>query len=258
MKTAVIIQTRVVGALILREIRTRYGHSQFGFLWALSEPIAHIAVLSVIFISVGRTPPIGNSMIPFFATGILPFLLFRNLANRVSSAIESNQSLLTYPIVKEMDTLVARAVLELATSLLVILIVYSVLFGYGIGPFPARLTATAGAIFSLALFGFGVGIINSVIMQMLPSWKNVYSLLTRPLFFVSGVFFTIDTLPGKIRDVLLWNPILHGVEWMRYGYYVNFRGDSFDPSYILAWGLGATIFGLCAERLHRNWHNISG
>ena len=86
----------------------------------------------------------------------------------------------------------------------------------------------------------------------------MYSLLTRPLFFVSGIFFTIDTLPGKLRDVLIWNPILHGVEWMRYGYYVNFRGDSFDPSYILAWGLGATVIGLAAERLHRNWHEMYG
>lgn len=257
MKTALIIQMRVIGALILREIRTRYGHSKIGFAWALLEPITHIAVLSMIFISIGRTPPVGNSMIPFFATGILPFLLFRNLSDSVTSALDANRALLTYPIVKEVDTLFARAMLELATSVLVMMIVYSLLFCFGIGPLPARLSAMAGAMLSLALLGFGVGTINSVILQRMPSWKNVYNLLTRPLFFISGVFFTIDTLPAKVKDILLWNPILHGVEWMRYGYYVNFRGTSFDANYIMAWGLGATVLGLVVERVHRNWYLLS-
>jgi len=249
--SAIVIQTRVIGALILREMRTRYGQSHLGYIWALAEPIAFVAVLAGIFISIGRTPPFGNSIVLFFTTGILPFLLYRNLANSVGSAIESNKALLTYPIVKEIDTLAARAVLEVATLLLVMIIIFYALFLVGIARPPARPYAIIGALTGLGLLGFGMGIINAVIMEHFSSWKNIHALLSRPLFFISGIFFTIDSLPEKVKTIVIWNPILHGVEWMRYGYYMNYRGNSFDPNYLLLWGLGVTLIGLAGERVHR-------
>ena len=41
-KEALITQARVVGALILRETRVRYGRSQLGYLWAFTSPIMYV------------------------------------------------------------------------------------------------------------------------------------------------------------------------------------------------------------------------
>lgn len=251
MASAVVTQARVLGALILRETRTRYGQSSLGYLWALTEPIAFVAVLAGIFTAVGRTPPLGNSIVLFFTTGVLPFLLYRNLSNSVGSAIQSNQALLTYPIVKEIDTLAARGVLEVATSLLVMFIMFYALFLMGIATPPVRPYAVIGALAGLSLLGFGMGIINAVIMEHFSSWQNIHALLSRPLFFISGVFFTVDSLPKTVQEIIIWNPILHGVEWLRYGFYMNYRGNSFEPNYLMFWGLGVTLIGLASERVHR-------
>ena len=78
---------RIISALILREIGTSYGRSPGGYLWALAEPVLGIALLTVIF-SIGfRTPPIGVNFPLFYATGLLPFLMFVDLSNKVAQAI---------------------------------------------------------------------------------------------------------------------------------------------------------------------------
>src|SRR5262245_8368154 len=101
-------QLRVIGALILRDTRTRYGRSQLGYLWAIAEPLSYVAFMAALFAGLGRHPPFGSDNALFFASGILPFTLFATLSRSVSGSLEANRALLTYPIVKPVDALIAR------------------------------------------------------------------------------------------------------------------------------------------------------
>jgi hypothetical protein len=38
------LRSRMIGALLLREARTRFGRSSLGYLWAVIEPVSHVAV----------------------------------------------------------------------------------------------------------------------------------------------------------------------------------------------------------------------
>src|SRR5262245_48251372 len=118
-------QLRVIGALVLRDTRTRYGRSQLGYLWAIAEPLTYVAFMAALFAGLGRHPPFGSDNALFFASGILPFTLFAALSRSVSGAIEANRALLTYPIVKPIDALLARATLECATAIVVMIIMFS-------------------------------------------------------------------------------------------------------------------------------------
>jgi capsular polysaccharide transport system permease protein len=44
---------------------------------------------------------------------------------------------------------------------------------------------------------------------------KVLPLLTRPLFFISGVFFSVQVIPPEYWPFLLWNPIFHAIELTR-------------------------------------------
>ncbi len=50
-------QRRVIGALIIRETRTRFADAKLGYGWALIEPILHITLLSVTFAVLDAWPP---------------------------------------------------------------------------------------------------------------------------------------------------------------------------------------------------------
>ncbi|MEO0656736.1 MAG: sugar ABC transporter permease, partial [Pseudomonadota bacterium] len=67
---------RSIIALMLREMATSYGRSPGGYLWAVLEPAAGIAILTLIFSFAFIGPPIGTSFPMFYATGMVPFLAY--------------------------------------------------------------------------------------------------------------------------------------------------------------------------------------
>lgn len=244
-------QARVIAALLLREIRTRFGRARIGYFWAIIEPIFFVIILSALFSAAGRTAPVGTSMVMFFLTGLLTFFLYRNLSNRIGAALNNNRAILTYPIVKEIDTIIARGLLEIFTFLFSAIVIFIAALMLDIAHFPSRLPQIALGLLFLTILGFGVGMINAIISQFSTTWKNINNLMNRPMFFISGVFFVPENLPPAAREFVLWNPIVHGVTWVRYGYYPNYRASSLDIEYLMGWAFAVLLIGFMLERALR-------
>jgi capsular polysaccharide transport system permease protein len=251
MKSALTVQLRVISALILRETRSRFGRSQLGYFWAIAEPLSYVIVLSLIISSIGRHPPFGHDSALFFATGILPYFLFSNLVKSVGAAFDANEALLSYPIVKPIDTLFARGALEIATSALVMIVMFTGLTVVNQAPGPASMHVLAAAMLGLALLGFGVGTLNAVVGRFFSSWRQFYDTFARGLMLVSAVFFPLDSLPTGLRDAVAMIPVAHGVELFRVGYYTGYRSTALDAGYLFAAGLVLSLVGLAAERAVR-------
>jgi len=250
-KQAATTQARVIGALILREMRVRYGNSKLGYIWAILEPMAFVIAISTIFYFSGAHPPHGNNMGLFVALAIIPFFLYRNLANQLGAAFEANQALLNFPIVKEIDTVISRLLLEVATMIIIAFIVLSINIVLGGEALPNNFLKMLTAIIGISLLGFGIGLNNAVLASKFNSWRNIYGLLSTPLLWISGIFFSLESLPMNIRNILAWNPIIHGVESMRDGYYMNYRDSAIDLPYLFWVGLILTLIGLAGERAVR-------
>jgi capsular polysaccharide transport system permease protein len=116
---------RVLFALVLREMDTRFGRSSGGYLWALGEPLGGILLLAVVFSLALRSPPLGSSFLLFYATGIVPFTMFKTMSGRVSGAVSTNKGLLTYPVVTVLDAVLAKFVLNLLTLVVIALILFA-------------------------------------------------------------------------------------------------------------------------------------
>ena len=76
---------RVLFALVVREMGTRFGRSWGGYLWAIAEPLGGILLLTIAFSLALRTPPLGTNFALFYATGIIPFFLFSNVSRSVAA-----------------------------------------------------------------------------------------------------------------------------------------------------------------------------
>jgi capsular polysaccharide transport system permease protein len=251
MRIALATQLRVIGALILRETRTRFGRSQLGYLWAIAEPLAYVVFLSLVFVAVGRHAPFGDDVALFFATGILPFMLFNKLTGALGAAFNANEALLTYPIVKPIDTLLARAALEIATAAMVMILMFAgLMYAHGVAA-PARIDILAAAILGLSLLGFGLGATNAVIARLFPSWREIYGVISRPLIIVCAVFFPLESLPAAARDAVAMIPMAHGVELFRTGYFDGYRSSALSVEYLFVAGLVLTLVGLAGERALR-------
>jgi capsular polysaccharide transport system permease protein len=75
--------------------------------------------------------------------------------------------------------------------------------------------------------------------------------LLRPLFWCSGLFFTANGLPSNVRDILLYNPVLHVIEIVRDGWFPSYEAQHASAGYAMAWMLCLLVLGLLLERVVR-------
>lgn len=233
MNGALATQTRVIGALVLRETRTAFGNTQLGYLWAVVNPALSTLVLVFIFSAVGRVPAFGTSFALFFATGVLPFQTYSKLSSGLMTAISASRGLLSYPLVNETDILLSKYILVTLTYIMIIFVFFTLIIMGDDASLPVRIEQCAVAFLALSLLGLGAGATNAVIFRLWPTWKQVESIVSRPLFFLSGIFYVPSDFPTHIVKILAWNPVIHGIEWFREGYYGNYHSIILDKSYFL-------------------------
>lgn len=221
------MQGRVLAALIMREMSTRYGRSMGGYIWAVLEPVGFIVILSVLFSQISRRPPLGDSFPMFYATGYMIFHFYRDISTVVSESIAVNRPLLTFPRVTLIDAVIARFVLQFITVFFVSTLVLGTLWvitGHDLTLDPVALFQAV--LFSSAL-GLGIGALNCVLFAYSPTWKRVYAIINRPLFLISGVFFLYSDMPFQAQQILWWNPLIHVTALMRSAFY-----PIYDPLFV--------------------------
>jgi capsular polysaccharide transport system permease protein len=241
---------RVIVALMVREMGARFGASAGGYLWAVAQPLGGILLLSVAFSLALRSPPIGTSFMLFYATGIVPFYTFNTMSKSVAAAIASNKGLLTYPVVTTLDAVLAKFALGFMTNLMIAVVLYAgVILSAGLYVV-LDLAHVALAFLLAALLGLGVGTMNCVLFGFFPTWKNVWAVLTRPLFLVSGIFFTYESVPKAFQEILWFNPLVHVIGVMRSGFYGTYDAAFVSYAYVLGPSLGLFVLGAYLVRRH--------
>ena len=249
--TGLRIQGRVLYALLLREASLRLGPHRLGHILVITEMIWGTAFLGVIWYFTGRPAPYGKSVIFYMFTGMFGFTLYRTLHTRISAAVDANRALLTYPAIRPLDTMLARAGLESAFQMTAFLIFYGIFIWAGQANLPAYPLELLKAIAATILLGFAMGTTGMILRNLWKPWETLDNMISRVLFFVSGIFFQVELLPIQVRDILVWNPLVHAIEWIRYSIYPGYFTQILDREYLLAWGLIGSAFGLGMERLLR-------
>ncbi|MCB4457223.1 ABC transporter permease [Leisingera sp. McT4-56] len=244
---------RTVAALVLREMSTRYGRTPGGYLWAVLEPLAAILFLSIGFSLVIRSPSLGTSFLLFYATGYLPFDLYNSVSSTTARAVNFSRPLLKFPAVTWLDAVLARFLLNSLTGALVAILllggVLAVIDSRTVLDLPAAVLAMALA---MAL-GLGLGTLNCALTGLFPLWEVAWSIITRPLFIASGIFFLYEDLPPLAQDILWYNPVMHITGLMRTGFYPAYAASYASVTYVLAVSLILLALGLVMMgRYHRD------
>ena len=116
-------------------------------------------------------------------------------------------------------------------------------------PYHIQMCALAFAV--AGALAFGVGLLRVLMATFLPALHKVYSILTRAMIFISGIFFVPSFMPPHLREWLWLNPVLHNVELLRLGYYDQYPTTMMSPTYLAAWILIPTAFGMVGLWVNR-------
>nr|WP_261332573.1 ABC transporter permease [Mameliella sediminis] len=241
---------RTILALVLREMSTSYGRSPGGYLWAILEPAAGIALLTAIFSAGFRSPALGISFPMFYATGILPFMLFTTISSKLGQAMNYSRQLLAYPRVTFLDAILARFLLNMMTQILVSYLLIGAILLFTETRVVMDGTVIARAYALTGMLALGVGSFNCFMLLRFPLYQQFWSVLTRPLFLISCIFFLYDTIPDPYHDWLWYNPLIHVIGLMRSGVYPNYNAPYVSELYVLGFSLVSLVLGLLFLRRH--------
>jgi len=241
---------RVIAALMLREMSTRYGRTPGGYVWAILEPLGMIAILGLAFALLARSPALGTSFLLFKGTGFLILHIFTTLGGQVGHALTFSKPLLRYPRVSWVDAVAARFTLNVIVVYMVtFLILTGIIVFEGLsvtldwGPIVLALGLAA-------VLGLGVGCLNCFMFMRFPVWQQLWSIATRPLFLISGVLFLYESMPLLAQNLLWYNPLLHLTGLMRDGFYPLYRPTYVSLVYVGACALIPMAVGLLLLRRH--------
>lgn len=244
---------RAIGALMLREMQTSHGRASGGYFWAIAEPVGGIVLLTLIFSMGFRSPPIGSSFAMFYATGVVPFMAYLSMSGKVAGSISYSKGLLSYPAVTFMDALLARIAFNTVTQIMVAFLIFA-----GISTFMETRTDPQMELIAIAfamviLIASAVGTLNCFMFAAFSWWQPMWSILMRPIFLVSCIFFIFDDIPQPYQDWLWWNPLVHIVGQTRRAFYPSYAGDYVSYIYVFGLGLGLFALGLALLiRYHRD------
>jgi capsular polysaccharide transport system permease protein len=242
-------QLRVIGALTLREILTRYGRHNIGFLWLFVEPMLFTLGVAALWTISGFHRQSSIPIVAFAVTGYSAVLLWRNMPARCVGAVEPNLALLYHRQVKILDVFLARLLLEAAGATISFIVLTLVFVSVGWMRAPEDLLKVALGWVMLAWFGMSMALLLGSLSARTEIVEKLWHPASYVMFPLSGAAFMVDALPKQAQEAVLWLPMVHGVELLRDGYFGAAVRTHYSLSYLVTVCLVLTALGLAQQRL---------
>lgn len=243
------MQMQVLGALIVRELQSRYGRHNIGYLWVIAEPMMLATVMGGIHEAANMGIHLkGIHPFAFVLLGYNIFIIFRNVFNRGDHLLDSSSFLLLHRIIKPLDIILAKSLVEIVGIICSLIILTTLGIMIGITNVPVRPLYLLLAVGLMSWLSIALSVLVAAYTydsHLLSRFVHPFSYFMVPL---SGAFFTMSFLPYWARGVMAWNPLLAIFELARYGQFEVASGDYLYPGYAIAVCAVCTYWSLIALR----------
>jgi capsular polysaccharide transport system permease protein len=241
----------VIVAIVLREVRTRFGQYHLGYLWAVFVPLLFIVTLAFVHAALGRQAAHGTSVEVLLLSGMMAWLTFTDTQNQTSRAYQTNRQLVVYPMVSVVDIVIARALLELGTKFGVMTILIALFWAAGFDVEIADPLGVVAAMLTVAYLGAMFGHTIGCVLVVAPSFLFIVATSSRVLFFTSGVLFLLSDIPAEWRTYILYNPLAHVIDLTRGAWISSYSAPYGEVGYVASWAVGLTATAAVGELVAR-------
>lgn len=231
------IQRRVIGALMIRELVTRFGRENIGFLWMMVEPLLFAGLVGIVWRFMKGPEEHGVSVVAFVATGYIPLTLFRHVLSRSIRLFSANGSLMYHRQVKILDFMLVRFLIEVIGSMMAFVLIATVLFIINEFPVPADVGALLVGWFIYCLFTFALCLVLAPLSEMSDVLEKLVPITTYIMIPFSGTFNMVSWLTPEAQKVMYYSPFVHAMEIIRYGVF----GERVNAVWDLSVPIGASL-----------------
>jgi len=246
-------QVLVTKALLQREFITRFGKYKLGVIWVFVDPL-----LSVLVIGILLGPIMGRASgeVPYAFFLLCGFMLLNLFTGSITSsigAISSNQGLLVFKKVQPLDPFIARFIFQLLTVSAALIIFCLIAAWFGVVLSVERLPEATACVVLTWLIGSGMGLHLGIAAMKVKELEKIIGYAMRPLLFLSAVLYPIDAIPPEYAKYLLYNPLVHTIEYLRTALFPIYTVDNVNLYYPATWALCSCSLGLMSYRNNRHF-----
>ena len=230
------LQIRVIGALLRREMLTRYGRENIGFLWVIGEPAIFCVGVSIMWTLIRPSHEHGIPVTAFVITGYVPLTMWRHCLSRGVKAFESNGALMFHRQVTPLDIILARSILEIYGAIIAGAIILTVAIILGYAQPPVDIGMMYLGLFYMVFFCLATALIMAPLTEMSEVAEKFVGALSYLSIPFSGAFTMVDWMPYSMQKILLWSPSVHAAEMIREGQFgpsIHARYDVVYASWII-------------------------
>jgi ABC-type polysaccharide/polyol phosphate export permease len=242
------VQRRVLHALLMRQIITRFGRENLGVLWLVGEPMLFTLGVTTLWSATGMNHGSALPIVAFAVTGYSSVLLWRNAVSRAGAAVEANKSLLYHRNVQVIDVIASTIVIEIGGATCSFMTLSGLFIFVGWMPVPADLLLVAAGWIMLAWFGAALALLIGASASFSPLVERLWHPLAYLVFPLSGAAFMVDWLPARYQSIVLLLPMVDGVELLRQGYFGDLVHTHYDVGYMALVSLVLSLGGLYMAR----------
>jgi len=229
---------------MMRELITRFGRENIGFLWMMAEPVLFAVLVGIMWTFMKGPEEHGISVTAFVASGYIPLVMFRSTMGRAVRAFSANSSLLYHRQVTLFDLILVRFLVELIGSMMAYVAIATLLIFLGLFPVPADIGALLLGWALYGLFTFSVALILAPLSEVSDTLEKFMPVSTYLMVPFSGTFNMTSWLAPGIRDVMLYSPPVSAMELQRYGIWGDKITPYYDIPYAVSVSLVMMLFGL--------------
>jgi ABC-2 type transport system permease protein len=211
----------VLWYLILRNLRSQYKKSLFGYAWIFLNPLSQLLVFAFVFSTILKTPSQHNvSFTLFILVGLIPWIFLSNAVMSATDSITGGGSLVTmvyFPREVLTTAAVLTRVVDLAAGL-VILAVALIVEGQSIG-FSALWVLPA--LFVQILFTLGLAFPLAALNLFFHDVRFLVAVGLNLWFFLSPIMYPPDIVPEAYAPIYDLNPLARLVNTYRYAIFTG-------------------------------------
>ncbi len=243
----------VIFAIFIREIRTGF-NDKFGLVWAIVSPLSFIFALAFMRGIADSSEVHGIPIFIFMLYGMLYLQLFLGVMEKTAGALRKHRELFAFRQVQPMSAFISAALFEMLVKIVVSIVIYVILIMIKV---EHRIDFPIELLFSFVLIvvnALSVGIIFAVIEMKITEFTKIRGMLIRPLFFISGAFFSLQDFSEDIWPYLNWNPILQGIELARGSAYHEYGYHGVSFGYLATFTIVSLFLSLMIY--HISWKSL--
>ncbi len=195
-----------------KDLKAKYAGSALGVLWTFLMPIIQILLLWLVFSTIMKARPYGNSQIPyiyFLLSSYFFWLAFLEGTMRAANSIIENSEIvkkISFPkIILPLTATISSYVPNILGYLLFILIFFIKT------SFSPMVFMVIPVLLLQIIFSLGVGMILSAVVPYVRDLGQMLGQVLQGLFFLSPIIYSMDAIPEKLKIIFYLNPMTYFV-----------------------------------------------